>query len=897
MAMLITSVSTEAYAKREAGGKGYNLYLLARQGLSVPPFAVLGVSFFQRFRESAGLDERLRPILLRAAAPGADLGAASREIDEIITSTPLPPDVASAIHEAWVHVGAERVAVRSSAADEDSAQHSFAGQLSSYLFVSSAEEAERRVRQCWASGFSERGLSYRIQNGFDVTAGVQVAVVIQAMIDAEKAGVMFTCDPISGDPSRYVINAVWGVGEGLVSGALDADTFVVAKADGAVIETTVTTKAGRFVRGGDEGVREEPVPEELRDVACLDEAELRALADQGRRIGRFYHHPQDVEWGYRDGVFYVLQARPVTTPVRQDEGVLNVWDNSNIVESYGGLTLPLTFTFAHYVYHQVYVQFCEILSVPPHEIRNMDSFLQNMLGIFHGRVYYNILNWYKLTSILPGYKHNRQFMETMMGTQHQLQDEIAERVKLGYNSTLGAKWRRFVTGCKFFWYHLTAQSMVDGFLRHFHAVYDEYRSRDYDRAPASDIYRDYKELTVRLLHEWKAPIINDFLCMVHFGLFKKLTESWLAGKGDMLQNDLLCGEGNLESAEPTRELIRMAALVAADPDLKRLMEETPAHDCLEALVRSPHAAFRARVDRYIDLYGHRCMSEMKLEQRDLHQDPSFLFSCLKNYLRSGQTDLDEYERRERDVRLKAERTVRESLTGWRRWVYDWSMHHARKAVRNRENTRFCRTRIYGVVRRMFFGWGNELTLRGLIDRPEDVFYLTLSELTGTLDGVLPCQDLRALVATRKASYVAYEDFEPASRFVTRGLAYWSNELAPPEKGLDTSDLPPNCLKGLGCCPGVVEGTVKVVLSPDDDLELQGEILVTKRTDPGWIPLYPSVSGLLVERGGLLSHSAIVAREMGLPTVVSIKDLTARLTTGMKVRLDGTTGVIEILDGE
>ena len=282
-------------------------------------------------------------------------------------------------------------------------------------------------------------------------------------------------------------------------------------------------------------------------------------------------------------------------------------------------------------------------------------------------------------------------------------------------------------------------------------------------------------------------------------------------------------------------------------------------------------------------------------QKDLHQDPTFLFTCLKNNVRAGSIDLEEYEARERSIREAAEKKVKEHLSGWKLHVYLWSMKHARMAVKNRENLRFCRTRIYGVVRQMFYGVGNEFALRGLIDIPEDVFYLTLDELKGTLDGVCPCQNLRGLVETRKAEYEKYADIEPDSRFVTRGVCYWSNNHLPPEVEVDTSDLPDNCIKGLGCCPGVVEGTVKVVLSPDDDMELDGEILVTSRTDPGWIPLYPSISGLLVERGGLLSHSAIVAREMGLPTVVSIRGLTKRLETGMKVKFDGQSGIIEILE--
>jgi pyruvate,water dikinase len=580
--------------------------------------------------------------------------------------------------------------------------------------------------------------------------------------------------------------------------------------------------------------------------------------------------------------------------VKQHEGTLNVWDNSNIVESYGGITLPLTVTFAHYVYNRVYVQMCQILLVPQKEIDRMTPFLKNMVGVFYGRVFYNILNWYKLTSVLPGYKHNRSFMETMMGTQHQLADEIAERVKLDYGTTAVAKIRRFISGMKFFWFHLTAQSMVDNFIAYFRTHYEHYRKINYGALSASEIFTLFKEVEEKMLFEWKAPIINDYLCMIHFGILKKLSEKWLGHLGSLISNDLLAGNGNLESAEPTRELIRMAGLASATPALRKLIEETPAEDCLEALQQSTFTEFRERVSLYIEKYGHRCMSEMKLEQRDLQMDPSFLFVCLKNYLRSGQVDLHEYELREKEVRENAEKLVRGSLGGVKRIVFLWSLKHARQAVKNRENTRFCRTRVYGVVRHMFFGIGKELALRGLIAKPEEIFYITLEELRGMFDGVLPCQNIGALIELRKAEYAKYQDKEPASRFVTRGLVYWMNDHFPEAPNVHV-DLPANALKGTGCCPGVIEGTVRVIIDPSDNMELRGEILVTMRTDPGWIPLYPSISGLLVERGGLLSHPAIVAREMGLPTVVGIHKLTQKLKNGMRVRLNGQSGLIEILD--
>jgi pyruvate,water dikinase len=895
---LVTAASTPQFARRELGGKGWNLYLMSRAGLPVPPWVGVAARAFRVFRDRTGIGPKIDAALAGTGGEPARLAAASVAIRELILAEPLSKEERAAVEAAFSALGGGAIAVRSSALGEDSSQQSFAGQLSSFLHVESAADAARFLQECWASAYSERSLSYRLQSGLGLGHAFEVGVVFQQMLSCDKSGVAFTIDPVRSRADVMTVSAVWGLGEGLVSGLLDADTYQLAKADGKLLEQDIVEKDSMLVRGGSGATRETAVPQERQKEPVLTSGDLLELATMLREVERHYGRPQDVEWGYAGGKLYLLQTRPVTTLSKNLDGALLIWDNSNIVESYGGITLPLTFSFARYVYREVYVQLCDILLVPPDEIQQMEHNLRNMLGLIHGRVYYNLLNWYRLLTIVPGFKQNRSFMETMMGVRESLADEVAARCMPP--SPRHPTWRRvlrFVSGIKLFYYHATAQRLVDRFLQYFHAVYDEFRRIDYARMPADRIYEHFRGLEDRLLRRWHAPIVNDMLCMIHFGVVKKLCAKWFPAEGASLQNDLLCGEGNLESAEPTRELIRMAALVKDEPALKKLIEETPAGDCLEAVMRSPHAAFRQRVASYIDRFGFRCMSEMKLEQRDLHDEPAFLFVCLKNYLTAGKYDLEAYEANERAIRTYAEETARKLLSPVRRAVFFWFLRHARRAVKNRENTRFCRTRVYGVVRTMLFAWGDDYASRGLIDKAADVFYLTMEELHGSLDGTLAVQDLRQLIDMRKRAYAEHEKAEPAPRFLTRGPVYWMNDHAPADEAsaVDLSQLLPNQLKGIGCCPGVITGKVKVILNPGDDMQLNGEILVTARTDPGWVPLYPACSGLLVERGSLLSHSAIVAREMGLPTVVSVKGLTKRLTTGMTVRFDGATGLIEILE--
>lgn len=894
--MLITNKSTKSFVKREAGGKGYNLYLLTQEKFPVPGWIIISASVFKNFRILNDLDNIINKSLLPLKTNSnnrAIVSSISQSIKQIILNTPLGLVTSNEIRKAYKSLKVNSIAVRSSGLDEDSSSYSFAGQFESYLFIKSESDALQTLKKCWASAYSEHNISYRIQNRLSlISEEINVAVIFQQMINANRSGVLFTCNPTEQDSSKIIINSVYGIGEGLVSGKQDSDTYTIDKETlTKVAEITVLKKTKLTENTKGNGTLETEVKKEDQRKGSLTDKDLKKIARIALSIESFFHFPQDIEWAIKGNTFYLLQSRPVTTSINNKDGTLNIWDNSNIIESYGGLTLPLTFTFARYVYHQVYVQFCEILMVSTKEIRNMDYFLKNMLGLFYGRVYYNLLNWYKLTSILPGYKYNRSFMETMMGTNKSLAAEIADRIRPPVSLS---KITKLLTGIKFLYYHFVIQKNIDQFLQYFQGVYETYRRFDYSKMTPDEILSKYRELENTLLRQWKAPIINDYLCMVHFGVLKKLSHKWLGNLDESLQNDLLCGEGNLESAEPTRELMRMAVEVRKLPSLKRLILDTHEVDCMEIISQSSFEDFKKSINRYIDLYGYRCMNEMKLEQKDLYQDPSFLFVCLKNYLQSNNINLKDLDKREKTIRQNAENIVRKNLKGIKRVIYFWSLNNARKAVRNRENTRFCRTRIYGVVRAWFYNIGRDYAMRSIINKPEDIFYLELSELLGSLEGTLTVQNLKSIIQLRKDEYKSYEGIEPANRFTTRGPAYWMNNHLNQSIQSKNTEGSNGILKGIGCCPGIVEGRVRVVLSSKDDMQLNGEILVAARTDPGWIPLYPMISGLLVERGSLLSHSAIVAREMGIPTIVGINGLTRKLKDGTKIKMDGKSGQIKIL---
>ena len=311
------------------------------------------------------------------------------------------------------------LAVRSSAVGEDGREASFAGQFDSVLGVR-AEGIEEAVLRVWASAAGERALAYG-------AGPPEMAVIIQEMVDAEVAGVAFGLDPVSGNLDKAVVSSVFGLGEGLVSGLLDADTFHVDFTGGdeaADVEATIA--ASHLALRLDDAGGTVQIPLEVPPggiLRTLSDAEVRTIAQVARRLGEQFGAPQDIEWALSGGDrrLHILQARPITA-LPPAEGERRVWDNSNIVESYSGVTSPLTFSFALNVYEAVYRQFCEVVGVPRPLVERHRHVFANMLGLVRGRVYYNLLNWYRTLALLPGYAVNRAFMERMMGVREKLED-------------------------------------------------------------------------------------------------------------------------------------------------------------------------------------------------------------------------------------------------------------------------------------------------------------------------------------------------------------------------------------------------------------------------------------------------------------------------------------------
>ena len=860
------------------GGKGANLAELSRiDGLRVPRgFCVTTEAYRRTIARAPGLDALLGRLGLVRGDDRPGIAALCARIRSAIEEAPIAPDIAGAIFGHLERLdSAAGCAVRSSATAEDLPTASFAGQQDTYLNIRGRDAILRHVSRCWASLFTDRAVIYRIENGF-AHDRVQLSVVIQEMVFPEAAGILFTADPVTSNRRIVSIDASPGLGEALVSGVVDADLYRVQ--DGRIVTRRIAAKALAIRAAADGGTRRDPIPAERQSIPTLTDPQILDLAGTGRRIEAHFGCPQDIEWCLRDGAIHIVQSRPITTlypvPPRSD-GHAHVYMSLAHQQMMTDVMSPLGLSFF------------------PIWLKGLTSAPVVDAG---GRLYLDAS--YELRSPLAA----RVFVRSGLGsvdplTQRALSGVLRQRALIRAlargRSTLGlsggstgqllgglAQARRI------------ARENDPGLLR---------RIIDDDDARV-------RELEARI-GRCTGPAVFDFIVEDMAAAFRSivldrsgvaiagiLAANWLkkhlgAWLGETEAVDVLSqGLANNVTSEMGLGLLDVADVVRAHPAVVAYLQRADDATFFEQLARVDGGdAVGPALRGYLDRYGARCPGEIDIARPRWAERPTLLTPLILNNIQhfgpnsraaiaaQGRT---EAERRAQEITARLE-----ALPGGRR-----KARRTRAAIgvmRNfigfREFPKYALMRRFLVYKGALRREAERLVERGLIAAPEESHYLRLDEFreavrTGSLDP--------GVVTRRRADAEAFARLTPPRVMTSDG------EIIGAE--YDGGDAPEGALIGVPVSAGVVEGRARIVLDLEHAAFEEGDILVTAFTDPSWTPVFVSIRGLVTEVGGMMTHGAVVAREYGLPAVVSVERATTRIADGRRIRVNGTRGYVEIL---
>lgn len=883
-------------AEHLVGGKFAKQADLIAAGLPVPKFVCLTKDFYALVTKPiySQLQSTLEAIDF---SDHKSILRGSEQVQALITALELNSEQQNAILQGFDSLFSmgTLVSVRASTVghkleeSEDSVSNPFAGMSESFLYVR-RDQILQRVKQCWASGFSQESLIYRQQQGMDLM-GFSVAVGIQEMVFGKRSFVMFTADPKTAASDKVII-AGHGIGEGVVQEKVAVDHYFINGKTGT-ISRTIANKNTQLVFDEQSGfgLTEIAVPTALQDESCFSDAEINQLIEAGNKVESLYGLPQDIEGTFTaDGQFYLLQTRPIALDFNRQL----VWSNTNVTESYPGISTTLTFTHAKYFYRVIFRDLYKRLSVSNEEIWSNFQPLDSMIGYLNGRIYYCLSHFYLLHKQSPLFPLFASHWETMIGLRSSFHTHEERSLKAAFKKVVG--WARFGKALVF--------TLAD-YFGHDRAMYNYHRWWENKIAPMRGksftgedpltLVNRFYDLWTEVGQNWGVTLTTDAYLIPIYGWTEALFEKWELNRQDPgLLSDLLCGDEQLLSVEIILSAVNLAEMVRGNKELAAAFAGADERDLWQSLEQNQlQPEFTAAVRKHLHLFGDRGLQELKLEQPSLRDTPWVLMKMIRQYAVQDVT-VQSYRDHELRVRAEADRKLEAQLADqpWKfKLLNSVILPRLRRLIRHRENSRYCRSELFGFGKQIFKALADYLVQRGVLRDTSDIFHLTQDEIFGYINGMGVTENLQALADLRRSEFVQFSAAEPAEQITTLG-AIRDNDLC----RVDSVPAEGGALVGLGSSAGKVRGIARVVQDPNtvDDMG-DNMILIARETDPGWLFLMLASKGMVVERGSMLSHTAITGRKFGIPTIVALPDATRLIPDGALIEIDGSSGVVTLLD--
>ncbi|QEL79883.1 phosphoenolpyruvate synthase [Bacillus bombysepticus] len=849
------------------GGKGLNLGELSSvQGLQVPEgFCVTTVGYEKAIEQNEELQTLLQQLTKLKMEERAQIGEMSKKIREVIMAVEIPTDVVEAVAHYLSRFGNEHAyAVRSSATAEDLPYASFAGQQDTYLNIIGEEAILQHVRKCWASLFTERAVTYRMQNGFEHNQ-VSICVVVQKMVFPEASGILFTADPITSNRKVLSIDASFGLGEALVSGLVSADNYKVK--EGEISETMIATKKIAIYavkEGGTETKQIDPVQQKLQ---TLSEQQILQLAQIGRQIEAYFGCPQDIEWCLVDDTIYIVQSRPITTlyPIPEvNDGENHVYISVGHQQMMTDAMKPLGLSFfllttsapMRKAGGRLFVDATQQLALPASR-----DYLINTLGKSDPLVrdaLTTIVERDNFIKLLPDDEKGKSVGKSVppANSQPEIENDPAIVTNLIQNSQASIEELKR---------NIQTKSGLD--VLHF-------------------ILEDIQQLKKVLFNSQSIAII--MAGMNASSWINEKMEQWLGEKNaaDVLSQSV---QNNITS-EMGLALLDVADVIRPYPEVIAYLQHVEDDSFLDELIQFKGGeTVRDAIDAFLNKYGMRCSGEIDITKTRWSEQPATIIPMILNHIRDFEYGASKrkFEEGLQEALKKEEELLErlQHLPGGEQKVEETKrmICNLRNFIGYREYPKYGMIHRYFIYKQALLKEAEKLVKNNVLDEIEDIYYLTFEELhevvrTNKLD--------YELIHQQKNEYKLYEKLTPPRVMTSDGEIITGK--------YKRENLPAEAIVGLPVSSGVIEGRARVILNMEEANLEEGDILVTAFTDPGWTPLFVSIKGLVTEVGGLMTHGAVIAREYGLPAVVGVENATKLIKDGQRIRVHGTEGYIEVL---
>lgn len=849
------------------GGKGINLGELSKiKGIEVPQGFCVSTNAFKRIiGELTAINELFEQLASLKISEKDRVSKISAKIRKTIEQATIPNEINKEISEFILRFGKESAyAIRSSATAEDLPNASFAGQQDTYLNISGEKEILKHISKCWASLFTERAIIYRIQNGFDHRK-VFLSVVIQKMIFSEVSGILFTADPITGNRKVSSIDASFGLGESLVSGLVNPDMYKVQ--GGEIIQKKIANKTLAIYPIKDGGTGDYKINDSEQNKQVLTDEQILQLEQIGKRIEKHFASPQDIEWCLFDNIFYIVQSRPIT----------NLYPVPKITDEENHVYLSVG-------HQQMMTDAIKPLGISLFQLTAFRPMLEA-----GGRLFVDATSNLSLEGSRKAFVNAFGKADPLTGDALR---QIIERegfIKILVNDKKEQSGnKKSITTMNSKVEVENNKEIVSDLIKMTQASIEELKENIQMKSGVDlfdFILEDIKELKRILFNPQSSKIIMAGMnasSWVNDKMEKHLGEKNIA---DTLSQSV---ENNITS-EMGLDLLDISDMISPYPEVINYLQSVEKDDFLDELVKfNSGIEIKNAIYNYLDKYGMRCGGEIDITKTRWSEKPSTIIPMILNNIKNFKLNKSQKFEEGLKEALDKEKEVLyrlEKLPNSKELVKETKqmINTIRDCIGYREYPKYGMISRYFVYKKALMKEAEKLVQMNLIYEKEDIYYLTLEEFKEVVrEHKLAYQ----IINKRKEEYRLYEKLTPPRVMTSDGEIISGS--------YKKENIPSNALVGLAVSSGIIEGRARVILNMEEAELESGDILITKFTDPSWTPLFVSIKGLVTEVGGLMTHGAVIAREYGLPAVVSVENATKLIKDGQQIRVHGTEGYIELL---